>query len=60
MSKELENEADKLKELLNGKSVSEIFRHRKNELCIQFSDGTRLFIDGAKNQNLEFSVTGGN
>ena len=58
MSIELEKEANKLKDLLIDKSVSEIFRHRENEVCIQFSDGTGLFINVAKAQSLEFSVTG--
>ena len=54
----LEQEAEKITELLQGKSVSVVWRHRRNEVVIQFTDGTRLFIDG-KDAPLDVSVTGG-
>lgn len=41
----LETEASKVTELLQGKIVKKIWRHSKKQLGIEFTDGTRLFID---------------
>jgi hypothetical protein len=54
----LENEAKRLTDLLQGKSVRVVRRHRAREVVIEFDDGTRLFVD-AVSDPLEFSVTGG-
>lgn len=54
----LENEAQRLTELLSGKAVTKVWRHRNSELAIEFMDGTRLFIDGPNQEPLELSVTG--
>lgn len=54
----LETEARKATELLKGKVVSKIRRYRLKEVCIEFSDGTWLFVDHGK-EGLELSVTKG-
>lgn len=54
----LEEEAERSTELLKGKTVSKIFRHRIGEVGIEFTDGTRLFIDH-KTEGLELSITEG-
>ena len=59
MSKEsLDEEAQRIQEMLKGKTVSKVSRHRSCEICIEFEDKTRLFIDIASEENLEFSITG--
>jgi hypothetical protein len=42
---ELENEAARATELLAGKIVSRVWRHREAEVGVEFTDGTRLFVD---------------
>lgn len=54
---ELEVEATKLTDLLRGKTVKLVRRHRSGEVLIEFDDGTRLFVNNIPN-GLEFSVTG--
>jgi len=53
---ELEAEAARATELLRGKVVAHIARHRDAEVMVQFTDGTRLFVDGALG-SVELSVT---
>jgi hypothetical protein len=55
----LENEAKRATEMLKDKIVFEIFRHRIDEFGIEFTDGTRLFID-RQPEGLEISITEGN
>lgn len=52
----LEEEADRLTELLRGKVVKLCARHETGELVIIFKDGTRLFVNARS--ELELSVTG--
>ncbi len=52
----LEQEADRATELLKGKVVSIVWRHREGEIGIQFTDGTRLFVDHIPT-GLEISIT---
>lgn len=52
----LEEEAERLTELLHGKTIKVIYRHGETELVIIFMDGTRLFIDSSG--CLDFSITG--
>ena len=52
----LEEEARKATELLQGKIVAKVWRHRDKEIGIEFTDGTRLFIDHQPNE-LEISIT---
>lgn len=54
---ELKREARQLTRALKGKSVQCVWRHRSNEVGIQFEDGTRFFVDG-KPDGLETSLTG--
>jgi hypothetical protein len=54
--KELEKEALRMSELLQGKVVSKVFRNRESEIIIAFDDGTRLFVDESES-GLEFSIT---
>jgi hypothetical protein len=56
LMEDLENEAKKFTDLLQGKSVKVVRRHRAREVVIEFDDGTRLFVDAASDP-LEFSVT---
>jgi hypothetical protein len=54
----LEKEAESATQLLAGKVVQLVWRHRPGEVVVQFTDGTRLFanVDGIA---LELSVTDG-
>ena len=56
-SDNLENEAERASELLKGKVVANVWRHKANELMVQFTDGTRLFVD-MRQSGLELSITG--
>ena len=53
---ELEKEARRATKILKGKNVLQIFRHRIGEFGIEFTDGTRLFIDH-QTDGLEISIT---
>lgn len=48
-----------LQKLLKGKTVKRVWRRKRKELGLEFSDGTRLFVDWQKNQSLDLSVTEG-
>jgi hypothetical protein len=52
-----EGESTKLTDLLRGKVVKVIRRHRAEEVLIEFEDGARLFVN-SNPPGLEFSVTG--
>jgi hypothetical protein len=45
MKTTLQKEGEKATALLKDKVVYQVIRHRTNEVCIEFTDGTRLFID---------------
>src|ERR1700716_2590214 len=45
MSDELSQEAHRMTELLVGKTVKIVRRHRRSELLVEFAGGTRLFVD---------------
>ena len=51
-------EAERATEMQKGKTVLKIFRHRIGEFGIEFTDGTRLFIDHQMD-GLEISITEG-
>ncbi|WP_187805597.1 hypothetical protein [Aquipseudomonas alcaligenes] len=53
----LKEESIKATELLKGRKVQAVVRHTPSEVLIQFTDGTRLFID-VSNEELELSITG--
>lgn len=52
---ELTREARTLAKHIGGKTVSQVWRHRPGELGIEFTDGTRLFVDHQEN-GLELSI----
>lgn len=52
----LQREAERATEMLRGKTVSVVWRHRHGEVGIQFTDGTRLFVDQASD-GVELSIT---
>jgi hypothetical protein len=49
-------EAARATEMLKGKVVENVWRHREGEFGIQFTDGTRVFVDAA-DVALEVSIT---
>ena len=51
----LDEEATRLKELLGGKVVTNVLRHRADEIVVEFSDGSRMIVDAPS--DLEISVT---
>jgi hypothetical protein len=53
----LEVEAQRATDFLKGKVVSVVWRHRKGEVGIEFTDGTRLLIDHTQ-EGVELSITG--
>jgi len=59
MSDALTQEAHELTELLVGRRVRIVRRHRGSEVLIEFADGTRLFVNGIDDAGLDFSVTKG-
>ena len=42
--------------MLKGKIVKVVRRHRSGEVLVEFTDGTRLFVD-AKGDEIELSIT---
>ena len=58
MADHLEDEARRATDLLAGKTVSRVWRHRLSEVAIEFTDGTRLLVDGNRD-GVELSITGG-
>lgn len=56
---DLDDEAERATTLLRGKQVAEVWRHRTNEVAVQFTDGTRLFADTPR-ADIELSITSDN
>jgi hypothetical protein len=54
----LPQEAAAATNALAGKVVARVERHRVSEILVEFTDGTRLFVD-ATVEGLELSITGG-
>ena len=54
----LSDEATRATEMLRSKIVARIARHSEAEVLVEFTDGTRLFVD-LSGSALELSVTGG-
>jgi hypothetical protein len=52
----LNKEAKETTVMLKGKIVSKVWRHRPQEIGIEFADGTRLFVD-MEEEGLELSIT---
>ena len=57
-SAKMESQAEDITALIQGKSVRTVRRHRASEVMIEFTDGTRIFID-SPGAVLDVSVTGG-
>ncbi len=53
----LEQESERATELLAGKTVKFVKRHRVGEVLVEFTDGTRLFVD-AHVREIELSIQG--
>lgn len=51
----LDEEATRLRQLLGGKVVRTFYRNRRNEIVVEFSDGSRMIVDAPG--DLEISVT---
>lgn len=56
--KDLEAEGQRATEMLKGKVVQTVWRHRPGEVGIEFTDGTRLYLDTTEG-GIELSITGG-
>jgi hypothetical protein len=54
----LEEESSRATEMLAGKVVARVVRHREGEVLVEFEDGTRLFVDHTQT-DVEISITGG-
>ena len=54
----LAEESDRATEMLAGKVVARVARHRAGEVLVEFEDGTRLFVDRT-DSGVELSITGG-
>ena len=53
---DLKREAKEATKMLKGKIVDKVWRHRPKEIGIQFTDGSRLFVD-MEIDGLELSIT---
>lgn len=51
----LDEEAARIEQLVSGKVVKTVYRHHPNEIVVEFTDGSRLFVDAPS--DLEISVT---
>jgi len=58
--KTLNEESKSIEKLLKDKDVARVIRNNESEICIEFSDKTRFFINSQNETKLEFSITGGN
>ena len=56
---DLEQEAKRATEMLKGKTIFQVSRNRVGEVCIECTDGTRLFVDHQPD-GIELSITVGN
>jgi hypothetical protein len=54
---DLDDEEQRLQSLIADKVIAQVRRHRASELILEFSDGSRLFVN-ADGQDLDLSVTG--
>jgi len=55
---QLKHEAIQATELLQGKVVARVIRHRETEALVEFTDRCRLFVDRTPG-GVELSITGG-
>ncbi len=57
-SRDLSQDAERATDILHGKVVLRIVRHRSTEVLVEFTDGTRLFVDRIDSA-VELSIQGG-
>jgi hypothetical protein len=56
---DLKTEGKRASEMLKGKVVARVTRHRAEEVCLEFTDGSRIYVDRkAEGEGLELSITG--
>lgn len=53
---DLNEEAARATEMLQGKTVARVMRNQPGEVVIEFKDGTRLFVDRS-DTGVEASIT---
>jgi len=58
MKKTLRSEVTRLGKMIGGKTIRTVRRHGRKEILIQFTDGSRLFVDW-QHLGLDISVTAG-
>ena len=51
----LAQDSERLTAMLGNKQLTRVMRHRREEVLLEFVDGTRLYVDSA--DPLEFSIT---
>ena len=56
MERSLNKEAEEATQLLKNKIVEIVWRHRKDEVAIKFTDGTTLFVN-IKDNYIDLSIT---
>ena len=56
-SEVLSAESQRATDMLKGKTVARVVRHRHTEVMIEFVDGTRLSVDRSE-LGVELSITG--
>jgi hypothetical protein len=54
----LDDEGLQATRLLEGRVVKTIHRHTALEVMVEFTDGSRLFVDWREDRSLELSITG--
>ncbi len=54
---QLADESARATELLRGKIVARVVRPREGEALVEFTDGTRLFVDGSDGA-VELTISG--
>ncbi len=57
MTDDLDDEARRATDLLAGKTVLHVWRHRASEVGVEFTDGTRLFVNTVPDGAVELSIT---
>ena len=55
---DLNEESERATDMLRGKVVAKVMRHGSREVGIEFTDGSKFFVD-AHGDEVELSITGG-
>ena len=56
-TKQLSEESKRANQLLASKIVARVTRHRHSEVLVEFTGGTRLFVESSED-GVELSITG--